>query len=279
MDYKTIVTFVRDFEAEKGVLQAAAAMTDERGGHLTVVCLGIDRTQPGAYYAGANAIALQQTLAEAQQSAEAVTSEVRKLLGNWSLQWDCITVTSQIGAIGPIVGDFAQLADLTILRKPYGPDRSVEDVAIVESALFAGRTPILVLPEGHSETVRPRKATIAWNQSAEAITAIRAAMPFLKECEQVNVAIVDPPAHSADRSDPGGRLAEFLVRHGVRVDISVLAKTMPRIADVLCRHVEDQDSDLLVMGGYGHSRFREAILGGATRSMLEVSAVPVLMAH
>lgn len=279
MDYKTIVTFVRDFNAEKAVLQAAAAMADARGGHLTVVCLGIDRTQPGAYYAGANAIALQQTLAEAQQAAEHVTGEVRVQLGNWPLQWDCVTVTAQIGAIGPVVGDFAQLADLTVVRKPYGPERSVEDVAIVESALFSGRTPILVLPAGHADPIRPKKATIAWNQSPEAMTAIRAAMPLLKECEQVNVAIVDPPAHSADRSDPGGRLAEFLVRHGVRVDISVLAKTMPRVSDVLCRHVEDQAADLLVMGGYGHSRFREAILGGATRSMLEVSKVPVLMAH
>jgi nucleotide-binding universal stress UspA family protein len=59
----------------------------------------------------------------------------------------------------------------------------------------------------------------------------------------------------------------------------VLAKTMPRISDVLCRHVRDQDAELLVMGAYGHSRFRESIMGGATRNMLELAELPVFMAH
>ena len=77
----------------------------------------------------------------------------------------------------------------------------------------------------------------------------------------------------------GPAFAEMLARHGVRADISVLAKTMPRISDVLCRHVRDVGADVVVMGGYGHSRFREAILGGATRNMLEMAEVPVLMAH
>ena len=67
--------------------------------------------------------------------------------------------------------------------------------------------------------------------------------------------------------------------HGVRAEVSVLARTLPRISDILARHVRDQNADLLVMGAYGHSRFREAILGGATRNMLEQAEVPVLMAH
>jgi nucleotide-binding universal stress UspA family protein len=71
----------------------------------------------------------------------------------------------------------------------------------------------------------------------------------------------------------------MLARHGVRADISILAKTMPRVSDVLARHVRETEGDLIVMGGYGHSRFREAILGGATRDMLEIAEVPVLMAH
>jgi nucleotide-binding universal stress UspA family protein len=71
----------------------------------------------------------------------------------------------------------------------------------------------------------------------------------------------------------------MLVRHGVRAEVVVLAKTAPRVSDTLARHVLDQDADLLVMGAYGHSRFREFLLGGATRDMLEHAAVPVLMAH
>ena len=59
----------------------------------------------------------------------------------------------------------------------------------------------------------------------------------------------------------------------------MLARTLPRVSEVLCRHARDIDADMIVMGGYGHSRFREAILGGATRDMLEIAEIPVLMAH
>jgi nucleotide-binding universal stress UspA family protein len=71
----------------------------------------------------------------------------------------------------------------------------------------------------------------------------------------------------------------MLSRHGVRAEVSVLAKTMPRVCDILTRHARDIDADLLVMGAYGHSRFRESILGGATRNMLEMAQIPVFMAH
>ena len=82
-----------------------------------------------------------------------------------------------------------------------------------------------------------------------------------------------------ERSDPGGLLCQLLVRHGVQAEVSVLARTLPRVSDVLARHVRDLDAGLLVMGAYGHSRFREAILGGATRDMLEAAEVPVFLAH
>jgi nucleotide-binding universal stress UspA family protein len=278
MDYKTIVTFVRDFESERSALEAAAAMAEARGGHLTVVCLGIDRTQPGAYYAGASVIALQQTLAEAQAEASAVEAQVRELFKGRS-RCNVVAVTAQIGAVGSVVADFSRYADLAVALKPYGDARGIEDVATVEGALFGYRTPILVLPPGLDTAVAPKSVVIAWNESLEALTAVRAAMPFLAQAAKVNIAIIDPPKHASDRSDPGGNIAELLARHGIRSDISVLAKTMPRVSDVLVRHVRDTDADLIVMGGYGHSRFREAILGGATRNMLEIAPVPVLMAH
>ena len=109
--------------------------------------------------------------------------------------------------------------------------------------------------------------------------AVRAAMPFLQAADSVRVVVIDPPTHGPNRSDPGGLLSQFLSRHGVRVEIDVLSKTLPRVSDVLMRHVKDTEADMVVMGAYGHSRFREAILGGATRNMLEQADIPVLMAH
>ncbi|MEZ5756087.1 MAG: universal stress protein, partial [Paracoccaceae bacterium] len=148
------------------------------------------------------------------------------------------------------------------------------------AALFEGQAPVLILPEtGAGHAAAPRRIVIAWNQSAEAMVAVRKALPMLKQADMVNIAVIDPPQHGAERSDPGGMLCQMLVRHGVKAEVSVLARTLPRISEVLARHVRDMNADLLVMGAYGHSRFREAILGGATRNMLEQAEVPVLMAH
>jgi nucleotide-binding universal stress UspA family protein len=95
----------------------------------------------------------------------------------------------------------------------------------------------------------------------------------------VQIVVVDPPAHGPERSDPGGHLCQLLVRHGVKAEVSVLARTLPHVSDVLARQLRDLDADLLVMGAYGHSRFREAILGGTTRDMLANAEVPVFLAH
>ena len=108
---------------------------------------------------------------------------------------------------------------------------------------------------------------------------IRAALPLLRAAEIVHVVVIDPPVHGPNRSDPGGLLSQYLARHGVKVEIDVLSKTLPRVSDVLLRHVTDMDANMVVMGAYGHSRFREAIFGGATRYMLEQATVPVFIAH
>ena len=123
------------------------------------------------------------------------------------------------------------------------------------------------------------EVVVAWNESAEAMHATRLALPFLKATDEVHIAIIDPPQLGPDRSDPGGPLAVYLFRHGINCDIQVMTSGGKSVSDRLNQYVTEAGGDLLVMGGYGHSRFREAILGGATRDMLEHAKVPVFMAH
>jgi nucleotide-binding universal stress UspA family protein len=184
-----------------------------------------------------------------------------------------------MAGLTPYVAHRARLSDLVVLPKPYGPGRGHENEAITEAALFNGHVPVLVIPDGGTYPDPVGHVVVAWNESTEALAAIRAALPILQGAGSVDIAVIDPPTHGPDRSDPGGQLSQMLARHGVRTEVSVLAKTMPRVSDILCRYCGDKEADLLVMGAYGHSRFRESILGGATRNMLEVSEVPVLLAH
>jgi nucleotide-binding universal stress UspA family protein len=279
MGYKTIVTVVTDPELDSASLNAAIKIARLEEAHLEVLCLGIDRTQPGFYYAGANAMIIQDNLVQAQADAEALEKHVNHVLNGIDINWAVNSATVQMAGLTATVAHRARFADLAVLPRPYGPSRGHENEAIIEAVLFNAHVPVVVIPDGSDFPDTVGQTVIAWNESAEALAAIRAALPFLKGCEQVNIAIIDPPTHGPDRSDPGGQLSQMLVRHGVRAEVSVLAKTMTRVSDVLRRHCGDRDADMLVMGAYGHSRFRESILGGATRNMLEMSELPVMLAH
>lgn len=279
MAYKTILTVVTDAAAAAAQLDAAVAVARSEDAHLDVLCLGVDRTQTGYYYAGATAFVQQEVLDRAQDDAREVDAAVKARLEAEDVRWSSEAVVAQLGAIATVVGLRARFADLVVMGRPYGKGRGQELEAAVEAALFEGQVPVLIVPDAGGSGVTPRRVVVAWNQSNEAMSAIRKALPLLKSAELVDITVIDPPAHGPERSDPGGQLSQWLARHGVHVEVSVLAKTMPRVSDVLNRHVRETNADLIVMGAYGHSRFREAILGGATRNMLELAEVPVLMSH
>ncbi|MDD8022679.1 MAG: universal stress protein [Paracoccaceae bacterium] len=279
MAYKSILTIVTDAAAAKAQLDTAVAMARREDAHLDVLCMGVDRTQTGYYYAGATAFVQQETLDRAQEDAKEIEEAVRARLANEDIRWASETLVVQIGAIATIVGMRARFADLVVMGRPYAKGRGQEIEAVIESALFEGQVPVLIVPDGYDGVVAARRVVVAWNQSSEALSAIRKALPVLKAADLVDITVIDPPTHGPERSDPGGQLSQMLARHGVHAEVSVLAKTMPRVSDVLNRHVRESNADLVVMGAYGHSRFREAILGGATRHMLEMAEVPVLMAH
>ena len=279
MAYKTILTIVTDVAQSRGQIDSAVAIARAEDAHLEVLCLGVDRTQTGYYYAGATAFVQQEVLDRAQEEARETERAMRERLGAEDLRWSAEAVVAQIGAIATVVGLRARFADLVVMGHPYGKSRGQEIEAAVEAALFEGQSPVLIVPDGQVVTLAARRVVVAWNQSNEAMNAIRKALPLLKAADLADITVIDPPAHGPERSDPGGQLSQWLARHGVKVEVSVLAKTLPRISDVINRHVRDSSAELVVMGAYGHSRFREAILGGATRNMLEQSEVPVLMAH
>ena len=279
MSYKTLLTFVVNGELLKPTLDFAITMALQEDAHLEVCCLGVDHTQVGYFYAGAPAMVYQETLDRARDEAEALEKTVRGRLEAADIRWSVDSAVVQMGGLANLVALRARFADLVIQPRPYGEGRGIEDEAIIESAMFDGHTPVYVLPDDIPGAPTARRIVVAWNQSNEAMRAIRRALPLLKAADLVNIAIIDPPQHGPERSDPGGMLTQMLSRHGVRAEVSVLAKTMPRTTDVLLRHLRDQDGDLIVMGAYSHSRFREAILGGTTRNMLELSGKPIFMAH
>lgn len=281
MAYKSLLTVAASAEGLMAPVTAAAQIAIRADAHLEALALGVDRTQVGYSYVGSGAVIIAAAMDRADEDARIAEKALNAALAAQSpgLRVSVETAVTQLGALTDVVAARARYADLVVLPRPYGKGRGVEDEAVIEAALFDGMAPVLLVPESGMASADPRRIVVAWNQSREALVAVRRAMPFLKRAEAVSIVVIDPPAHGAERSDPGGMLCQYLVRHGVRAEVTVLARTLPRISDVLARHLRDVNADLLVMGAYGHSRLREAILGGATRDMLEAAEVPVFLAH
>lgn len=278
MSFKTIFTAMTSFDAHQTALAQAAAMTEAQDAHLDVMCLGMDRSRSNYYEVGANAFIVQTALEEAHKKGAKVRKETDAWLETSKLRWNTTTAVATLADVGRPLSQAARFADLCVVSLPYRDTSGNEENLILEAMMFDAACPTLVMPDVEPVPV-PSRIVIGWNESAEALRAIRSAMPLLIAATEVHIAIIDPPEHAADRSDPGGALAVMLSRHGVNCDIQVMSRSGARVSERLQRHVTETDSDMLVMGGYGHSRFREAILGGATREMLEHAKVPVFMAH
>ena len=278
MQYRSIATVMTSLSADASALGAAVSIARAQDAHLDVYCAGIDHTHLDAYSLGTSPQVLandwdfaRQTAADIKRAAEAVVEP---------LGVRCIVHTAVVPQPGlaAYVTHRTRFSDLVVAGKPYGEGRDHIAPAVVEAALFSGNASVLIVPDGQS-LPDFRRIVMAWNDSAQSLNALRRALPLLKTADLVSLSIIDPPQHGHDRSDPGGAVAQMLARHGVKTEISVLAQTTDRVSDTILRHASDLSADLIVMGAYGHSRFREAIFGGATRAMLHDSPLPVFMAH
>src|SRR6056297_1608393 len=279
MTFNSLFTVITDEALVDNVLGHAMEMARAHDAHLDVLCLGVDRSQTGYYYAGASAVALQETITRAHEESDEIEKRATKILDGSGIRWASETGVAQLADLGRHVAARARFSDLVVLPRPYGDNCGAELEPVTESALFEGHTPALIVPPKTKPQPTPNRLMIGWNESSEALSAIRAAMPLITAADAVHVVVIDPPQHGPNRSDPGGLVSQYLARHGAKVEIDVLSKTLPRVSDVLLRHADDIKADMLVMGAYGHSRFREAVFGGATRDMLEQTDLPVFMAR
>ena len=280
MSYRTIAIVITDEKSDQRALQAAMAIAGREGGHLDVFCIGVDPVRYDMAPLGAAPALTLSGNAEARERADALVawaeSETKSSLAPVSVQ--PLTVVS-VG-LDATIARVVRYSDLIVASQPYADKANQLQVSVFEAALFGTGAPVLVVPDAEFDYAQPfNRAMVAWNESDESLEAVRKAMPALAAADRTEIVMVDPPAHSPERSDPGGAICVMLSRHGIKAEVSILSKTLPRISEVINRQAQDHSCDLIVMGAYGHSRFREALVGGATRDMLETAEQPVLMAH
>ncbi len=279
MMYKSLLTVLTDPDCVELPLAQIVELAGAYDAHADALCIGVDRSPHGYYEAGGNALILQQALDQAKAEAGVLVERAEAVLNASGVRWATERGVAALAAMGEHVASRARFSDLVVMPQPYGEGKGSDLEVAVEAALFGGRAPVLILPDGNTAGSEFKTIIVAWNEGVEAMTAVRKSLPLLQSADLVRIVTVGPTPHRSDQTDPGGMLSQMLARHGVACEVDVLSKTMPRTSDVLNRHVTDTGADMMVMGAYGHSRLREAILGGTTRNMLENATVPVLMAH
>ncbi len=274
--YKTIVVHW-DAGMPAFAADAAGLIARRFGAHLTLACFGIEPGVAAYGYAapGAAAVALQAE--NAREEAQRLKDEAEAWLSASGIAGETRALTCPVDLIAETMAGVARVSDLVVVPPPYGAEREDTAVRALEGALFEGSAPALIVP-GPVETVGGR-VVLAWDAGLEALHAARAALAFLARAETVEILMVDPEPGEAG-SEPGADLALFLSRHGVPVTLAPVPSAGHRIAEVIRRRVSESGADLLVMGAYGHSRLREALIGGPTRALLEeLPSAPVLLAH
>jgi nucleotide-binding universal stress UspA family protein len=172
----------------------------------------------------------------------------------------------------------ARYADLAILGQT-DPDNPPVGADVVETVLLNSGRPVLVVPFIGAESVG-RRALVAWNAGREAARAVNDALPLLAHAEKVTVLSVNPERGIGGDGDvPAADIALHLARHGVKAEAAYTVAEDISVGDVVLSRAAEIGADLIVMGGYGHSRAREFVLGGATRTLLQHMTVPVLLSH
>ena len=190
---------------------------------------------------------------------------------------ESLTVSASLVSAGDQFGQIARRFDLAVVGQAEPETKMVEE-NIIEAALFDSGGPVTIVPYIQRAPLRLDHIMVCWDGSRAAARAIRDAMPFLRRAGRIEVVNVTNERGKQDQiecADIGAHLAH----HGLNVAIKRIPPGDVDVAAVLLSHAADEDIDFIVMGGYGHSRLREFVLGGVTRSMLRTMTVPVLMSH
>jgi nucleotide-binding universal stress UspA family protein len=178
--------------------------------------------------------------------------------------------------------DFAAVArqvDLAILGQPRDGDPLIGQYALVERCLFASGRPVMIVPASPSDIALDGTVVAAWDGSAEAARAFNDALTFLKPAKRVVLLVGVRDGASEAAEPPTEDMVAHLRRHGVNVEVARVPATEGDIGRLILSQAKEAKADMIVMGAFHHSRWREFILGGVTLTMLEEATIPLFMAH
>lgn len=245
--------------------------------HLAGIAFLYDPIMPvsGAGYIPADVIATQER--DSQGATRSALDRFAAACRRAGIAAEPLTLSTSFAGVGEQFGRIARRFDLSIVGQAEPETSEVEEI-VAESALFESGRPLIMVPYIQKAPLKLDRVMVCWDGGRAAARAIADAMPLLRRAGHVDVVIVTDERGKRDQIE-GADMGAHLARHGLNVEVTRTALGDIDVADVILSRAADMSTDFIVMGGYGHSRLREFVLGGVTRSILRSMTVPVLMSH
>jgi nucleotide-binding universal stress UspA family protein len=266
---KNVLVPIHDDPGQESRIQAALDLTRALDGHLT--CL-VTITPPQALPEVYMAVGYDQLVAAERADAESNRARVEARLSVEDVRWNCIEVTAHpVAAIEQAIG----LADIVVLNRKLDGFALPDWLEVTSETIIASRKPVVAVPEAARGFVTSGPALVAWDGSAEAAAALRAAVPLLQKAARVTLLEID----DGHIEQQGEEAAAYLSRYGVHARLVHEPRGNSDLAQLILDHAVSGKAGYVVMGGFGRGRLREALFGGVTRTLLRSSPVPLVLVH
>ncbi len=262
----------QDFAADYAISVAAAF-----GAHLVGVGFIYEPIIPGSVLGGVPTDLIEVQREENSRAAKAAISRFEEAARRAGLSPESRMLDASIAGAADLFGRIARRFDVAVVGQAQREQGASEEL-LIEGALFGSGRPVIVVPHSQRQGLKLDRVAICWDGSRPAARAIADALPFLTRAKTAEIVVV---TGERDKSGEitGTNMSRHLARHGVTAEVKKLAAAVGGAQSAILAHASQSGADFMVMGGYGHSRLREFILGGVTRSILGSMPVPVLMSH
>jgi nucleotide-binding universal stress UspA family protein len=277
--FKDILVPVVLGEVSDEAFDISCALAAEQGGHVTGL-VSISVVTPIVEAMNYFPAAVYESLSTAARDAsQRLRAGVDACLAKHDVSSES-RVSDSIWLTAPeVVALHAHYADLVVYGRTANAAPPGER-SVFSSLLFDSGRPGMVVPRHARWPAQLEKAVVAWRPSPEASRALHDALALLRRARSVDVVMVEPRVGETSHGEvPGADIAQHLSRHGLKVEIVSLPREGASTAEAILRHAAQVGAQLIVAGGYGHSRVREQVFGGVTRGLFEHATVPVLFSH
>jgi nucleotide-binding universal stress UspA family protein len=258
-------------------LDFAVSVASKFSAHIMGLSIFYEPIFPTVEFDAIPADVIDLQAAENQRLATSAKTRFEEVVRRDSLSGESRIVRETLGTAPDTFARLARRFDLSVVKQP-GPDTPGTDSLFVEAALFNSGRPVLVVPYIQRTGLNLDRVMICWDGSRPAARAVADALPFLAQTRTTEIVTVEEKKPDL-MLIPGADIAHHLARHGIKVELKNVVASGVDTTNVILSHAADTSANLIIMGGYGHSRFREFVLGGVTRGLLESMTVPTLMSH